>query len=628
MTVLVRWSGNGLTPQTFTTSSIGAGDSAPTSIGGTAPQVVASGVRPPRVEWPAADASYIVWEHPAVAQVAARWYVELTALTGDTRLGSLVVSGATSAANVQVSAAGALQIQASGSVQATSADGVIPTGVPVRIEILLDTSGTRRLYAFAGDTTTLLAEAAWAGPATTISAFWWGHTFVSTHSLRYGDDLIVRDLAALIGPAQTPSTLIPVAPSGGWQYHAMRILGRTWIDRDLPLSDVQLTYTMSGPSGITATINPEYATLKGADGAPVLDEWSTLIVVEKDGQVRAAGILVNSDFVGSDWGLECSGIAAYPQDMQLTATTTWGGSVNGTTGHGVDPLDVVRGLWAHLQGQPDGDLGVVLDGTTTPYRLGEWHNARRLPTEAEPEPDPKEVQDPPIPIDRVWTSADQRPQAAQGRTLFWRYQLPWYDNIDIGQRIDQLSKQTPFDFLETAEWADSAKSDVRLGIRFGYPRLGTRRQNLRFVEGENITAVVAVRRDGDGYANEVRAYGSGEGTKQLRQTYSQRDGRLRRVQVVDHPEVGSKAALRAEAKAELLRVHNLVDVRAFTVRDHPNASIGSFAVGDDVLVQASYGWLPVTLWVRITQMTITPESGDIRITCARSDSFNYSGSRG
>jgi hypothetical protein len=62
----------------------------------------------------------------------------------------------------------------------------------------------------------------------------------------------------------------------------------------------------------------------------------------------------------------------------------------------------------------------------------------------------------------------------------------------------------------------------------------------------------------------------------------------------------------------------------FTVLDHPNARIGSFAVGDDVLIQTHVGWQPTTLWVRITSATISPETGEVAITCSRSDRFNYS----
>src|SRR5699024_11949333 len=36
----------------------------------------------------------------------------------------------------------------------------------------------------------------------------------------------------------------------------------------------------------------------------------------------------------------------------------------------VDPLSLVRRIWSHLQSQPDGDLGLKVDSTTSPVRIG------------------------------------------------------------------------------------------------------------------------------------------------------------------------------------------------------------------------------------------------------------------
>src|SRR5690606_11357613 len=131
-------------------------------------------------------------------------------------------------------------------------------------------------------------------------------------------------------------------------------------------------------------------------------------------------------------------------------------------------------------------LGVEVQSITTPYRLGAWHNARKLPTSDQPNPPDSEVEDPPIPIDREWTPRDRKPAAATGKSVYWQYQLAWHEDIDLGSTIDTLCTQTPMDYREVWEWASPARDAVRMRIEMGYPRLGRRRDDLRFVQGENV----------------------------------------------------------------------------------------------------------------------------------------------
>lgn len=409
-----------------------------------------------------------------------------------------------------------------------------------------------------------------------------------------------------------------------WRFHAQRWSGE-WLHRELPLSEVEITHTLSGPGRLTATIEPVAADLLAQDGRPLLEEWSTLIWAEADGHLRGGGILVDSTFTGQQWSLDVAGFTAYATDQPLVDTLTWGGATAGTSGYGVDPLDVVRDLWAYLQDKPNGNLGVVVDATTSPYRLGEWHNARRLKEDGTLDDDPKAVQEPPIPINKVWDpKRDKKPTAAQGKTVYWKYELPWWGNTLIGNHVDDLARRVPFDYRERLAWSSNKESVVKR-LEIGYPRLGKRQTALRFVEGENITDLVAVKRSGDDYANEVHAYGAGEGSKQLRQVRTVADNRLRRARVVDLPAITDEAALAQAAADELRWRQHTVDITGFVVHQHPHARLGTFDVGDDLLVETRSGWLPTRLWVRITSLTINSRSQTVRVTCRRSDSFDYSG---
>lgn len=415
----------------------------------------------------------------------------------------------------------------------------------------------------------------------------------------------------------------PLPPAPLWRFYAMRWTG-VWVHRELPLRDVSITHTLSGPGDLTASIEPTYADLVADDGQLVLREWDTIILAEASGQIRGGGILVSTEVVGDDLSLDCVGFSGYAAGMPLTSTLSWGGSSAGTTGTGVDPAVVVRALWGHLQSQPDGGLGVVVDNLSTPYRLGAWHNARKLPTEDEPKPPASEVEDPPIPIDRVWTAQDRKPPAATGKTVYWQYRLDWFEDVEVGAKIDEICTQASIDYREVWGWGPDRESVV-MRLELGYPRLGRRASTLRFVEGENISELVTLQRSGEDFANVVAAYGTGEGSKQKRATASQRDGRLRRVQIVDATDVDNAAALQAIARDKLARTRQFTDITGFVVREHPNAPLGSFGVGDDVLVETTLGWQPTRMWVRILSYSFSPDGDTVSITCARSDSFDYTG---
>jgi len=162
-------------------------------------------------------------------------------------------------------------------------------------------------------------------------------------------------------------------------------------------------------------------------------------------------------------------------------------------------------------------------------------------------------------------------------------------------------------------------------IKIGYPRLGRRRDDLAFIQGDNIADVVSPTLDGEDFSNEVVGLGAGEGVGALRRTTAIRDGRLRRPTVYTAKDVSSVARMDSIIRAELQRRQKTLDISQITVRDHPNAPIGSWNLGDDVLIQATIPWLgDVNLWCRITSWALTSETTAV-LNLARSDSFTYGG---
>jgi len=62
-------------------------------------------------------------------------------------------------------------------------------------------------------------------------------------------------------------------------------------------------------------------------------------------------------------------------------------------------------------------------------------------------------------------------------------------------------------------------------------------------------------------------------------------------------------------------------VSEVTIIDHPHAPLGSFDVGDEILVQTGSGWADdIALWCRVVSMTISPDVlGAARLSILRTD---------
>jgi hypothetical protein len=361
-----------------------------------------------------------------------------------------------------------------------------------------------------------------------------------------------------------------------WRIIAQRALTGEFLDLELPLSVSSLAWDLSGPGSLVGVVSPDTGVLRAPDGRLLLEEWGTLIYAEADGVIRWGGIVVASKFDGAQWSVECAGFTTYPTGLPFQDTYSR---------TGIDPAQIVRDLWAHVQAHPDGDLGVVVTGGT-PVRLGTPEN----------------------PDDR-----------ASGP-----YELLWSDAPDVGREIDSLAQEAPFDYIEEHAWSAGGDS-IEHAVRIAYPRAGRRRDDLAFIQGDNVVSVVTPQIDGDAFANEVVGIGAGEGTGSLRRTTAVRDGRLRRTHVYTAKDVTSAVRLDAQIRDALTARGAVLDIDAVEVIDHPNAPIGSWALGDDVLIEADLPWLgSIAVWCRITGWELLGETR-ARLSLARSDTFTYGG---
>lgn len=370
-----------------------------------------------------------------------------------------------------------------------------------------------------------------------------------------------------------------------WRYLAQRLTGDgkgEFIDMALPLAGVQIEDVLSGPGRISGAIAPEVMRLKGPDGRPLLEEWSTAIYAEKDGEIRGGGILVHSEFTGAEWRLDAMGFCGYAQGMPYTDSTFFVGA---------DPADIFRHAWDHLQSQLGGNIGLVVDGTTTPLRLG-------------------------TALDQIEYDTQNGPMRFESGP----YKLTWYLTDDIGRALDDLAAQTPFEYLEEHTWKGET---IEHRLRLGYPTVGVRRPELRFVIGENVSTVPTLERDGEDYANEILALGAGEGRDMVRATDARPDGRLRRVAVVTDKTARSPSAAQSLARQELALRQGIEGIADLSVRDHPHARIGSWRPGDEIRVQGKLGWIDLDAWCRVLSTTISPDDPSVaQLTIARSETIS------
>lgn len=354
-----------------------------------------------------------------------------------------------------------------------------------------------------------------------------------------------------------------------WRYHAFRLNGdgtETPLAWDLPLQDVGVQQAINGQGGIDAKISPEVARMVTGHGEPVLVPWSTAIYAEASGRIHGAGIVDDLDADGPALTINCRGFTGYLAGMPYYGDL----SVVQT-----DPLDIVRRIWRDQQAFKRGNLGMTVATTKSTVKVGEQQESKGGP-----------------------------------------YQLSWWKTDDLGKEIDDLATSTPFEYREAHSWSGER---VAHKLELGAPRLGGRRTDLRFVVGENVKPA-KLEWQGEDYADEILLLGSGEGRKMIRGSAQRQTDRLRRPRVVQDKKVTDLKRAAQLAEAQLKFALGDVDTQEFTVRNHPNAPIGSWAVGDDVFFQSRGDWHDsVSLWMRVLSQTITPERDEVTVRVARSD---------
>lgn len=370
-----------------------------------------------------------------------------------------------------------------------------------------------------------------------------------------------------------------------WHFYATRLVGdgsEVTIATELPLTDVTITKSLSAPDDLQGTIPVEIAHLQTDEGMPVFRPWHTAIYAIKDDLVHACCILTGMTMEEGKLTLEATGFVGYMYGMPYEGDESW---------IRVDPLIVARHIWEHLQSFHKGNIGFMIDDTTSPVRIGtEEREVEIEPEEGEP------------------VNFEAGP-----------YRLNWWTTQDVGNEFDNLAELTPFDYSEHHEIVQGVPRHM---LRLGYPTLGRVRNDLRFVVGENVIVTPQIEQDGDDYASHINVLGSGEGRRMIKggAEWNNPIG-LRRVRTLTDKSLISKARANATAKAYLKTYKGSPDMSSITVFDHPSAPIGSWDVGDEILIQGNgTGWGGEMYgWFRVLDYSMSSDSNQATLSITKSE---------
>jgi hypothetical protein len=363
-----------------------------------------------------------------------------------------------------------------------------------------------------------------------------------------------------------------------WRFIASRLDGtggEDFIDFDLPLDEPEVHQVLNGPGGLTASI--PHAHLR-VDGAPVFVPWSTAIYAEASGVIRGGGILTDPVEEGPKLSLDCVGFPGYLGGTRYTGIRSIERG---------DPLKVSRHLWEHTQARKSFDLGVEFVGASSSREM--------------------------------FIGDDDVPPSATPQKVD-PYELNYWSTHDLAKEFDHLAELAPFEYRMEHAWDGDR---IRHRLRYGYPTLGARRTDLRFVVGENVLEIPKIEMPGEEYASHVIVLGAGEGRSMMRDEQSVTTGRLGRDVVVSDKTITTPAQAKARAQAELKARTGTPDVTDLQVIQHPNAVLGSYQVGDEIALTTAGGWTDERdLWVKILGIQITPGTDVTTLQVRRAEKVN------
>ncbi len=367
------------------------------------------------------------------------------------------------------------------------------------------------------------------------------------------------------------------------------------------LRDVSIEWNMSAPGELTCTVDALTSRQKAHDGKSLFLEWSTFIYAEEDDKIKFGGVLTSNE--SGDEGERSfvfTSFSGYPTGRIFLAhddDPEQAGKATALRYYETDAFIVIRKLWNYLQGTTNGNIGVNVSNNLAGHDIGSADPGSR-PVRRDKE-DKKDYEK------RVtaWQSAVNEP-----------YEIAWWNTPDIGNEIDNILAEAGAEYIEEHSWSDpSTKEVVQHNIYLNAGNPGANRNDLRFVEGENILVPPPVSTEATAYANFVRAIGAGEDRHTLSKDAYADDGRLRRDMIAASKGLYDPKQIKQLANDTLAIAQDASKYDTLEVYNHPNAPIGSWSLGDEIIIQTHSQFVELNERVRIVGWAMSPDEPDTAV---------------
>lgn len=360
--------------------------------------------------------------------------------------------------------------------------------------------------------------------------------------------------------------------------------------RDLKVFEPKVLKQLSGPSTIQFKIDPKSDSVRDDTTGRAIrfkpwGHWAHIERTTADGkrEIVASGLFKPSvtDPKSGILDAEFTGFSDYPSGIP------WLQNWNPIA---VDPFEIVRKIWDHLQDYPNGDLGVEV--------FPDFSGTQMLPG----------------------FSFDGEDFVMDFFAIFIRA----IDFNDCGDYINKLARDIPFDYFERSTWnADHTAIDKK--IELAYPRGGVQQTYLAFRMGENVVEATPKLEADIEWTSDIIVRGWFPGKVYSYELSNADQTRYRRVIMEEDAKINSDERSEAWAHRQLTRRQVPFYWEKITVNMwHPNAPFGSYDVGDSIRVQGEMPWVGmVDQWHKVMAIAIDLDTNTCELTLRAEGAFSY-----
>lgn len=438
---------------------------------------------------------------------------------------------------------------------------------------------------------------------------------------------------------------------------------------DLPLSDAKVVREMNGVGRLTGTLPAKYGELTAFSERPIIKDWATAIYVEIDGEMFDGFIVAETRGDNEKLLVDAVGFVGYASGQP------WPDREESREWSNATVTTPIAALWEKVQEPWAANINLKLNFggheftkvgvTETDWPVPDYPTGR--PTNGNgTTPQPKAPKYPPYPTSgsAAWRKKEynRRMKAYQEDYRQYQSDLMGWKNRDAAYRallrayeervrnwtsyIEERSRAIDAAKVKMNYWKTHDLLNTFQGLieeagciyRVEHTRSGkdvehvlkvrpnstvNRREDVRFIEGENVYSIPPVTHGGDSRINSVTVLGAGEGpTLRWAQKSRQRgfDQGLRRAAVYVDKSLDRNGPTNARANA-LLRIYSdPIDIGEFIVIDHDLAPFRSFDVGDEVHLQ-TVGRRDgdINRWVTVRTITLDAETGQMAVKVSPSE---------